>query len=365
MKIITSFRFILVILGLIIIISATAITLTIILFEGEKIRHTVKTTNPKVGIHTRLTDEVEKWKIEKTFEMVREMGALWAVEYFPWAYMEPSRGRIDWEHADIVVEAAYHQGINLIARIDWTPEWARPKDTPGRYIDKENYDAYIKFLKEFVKRYYPKVEYFIIWNEPNLAFEWGFRKPNPQEYTELLKRSYLGIKEIAPDAKVIMAGLAPIAENSEMAMDDLIYLRGVYEAGGKNYFDILSAHAYGWKFPPDDPAEPSRINFARVELLRKIMVENGDENKPIFITEGGWNDHPRWTKAVKPAQRIDYTLRAYQKATEEWPWCKVVAFWAFRLPQPSRTYNDYYTFVNFDFTPKPIYEAIKKYATGN
>jgi hypothetical protein len=43
----------------------------------------VVTTNPIVGVHTRLTDEVENWKIQRTLHMVREMGAPWVVEYFP------------------------------------------------------------------------------------------------------------------------------------------------------------------------------------------------------------------------------------------------------------------------------------------
>ena len=37
-------------------------------------QQTVHTSNPKMGVHTRLTDEVEEWKIKKTLEMVREMG---------------------------------------------------------------------------------------------------------------------------------------------------------------------------------------------------------------------------------------------------------------------------------------------------
>ena len=53
----------------------------------------VYTVNPKLGIHTRLTDEVEPWKIKRTLEMVREMGAPWIVEYFPWAYVEEQPGR--------------------------------------------------------------------------------------------------------------------------------------------------------------------------------------------------------------------------------------------------------------------------------
>ena len=61
------------------------------------------------------------------------------------------------------------------------------------------------------------------------------------------------------------------------------------------------------------------VNFRRSELLRDIMVKNGDAATPAIITEGGWNDHPRWTRAVRPAQRIVYTLRAYDIALQEWP----------------------------------------------
>ena len=51
----------------------------------------VYTVNPKMGVHTRLTDEVEEWKIKHTLEMVREMGTPWIVEFFPWAYYEPEK----------------------------------------------------------------------------------------------------------------------------------------------------------------------------------------------------------------------------------------------------------------------------------
>ena len=34
------------------------------------------------------------------------------------------------------------------------------------------------------------------------------------------------------------------------------------------------------------------------------------------------------------------------------------------IPAPPRTYQDYYTFVDGDFRPKPIYEALQRYAAG-
>ena len=123
-------------------------------------------------------------------------------------------------------------------------------------------------------------------------------------------------------------------------------------------------HAYGWTFSPDEPASPDAVNFRRVELVRDVMVRNGDGAKHISITEGGWNDHPRWTKAVRPAQRAAYTVRAYQKVLADWPWVDALSIWAFRYPRPARTYQDYYTFVDGDFQPKPIYLAVQRYAAG-
>src|SRR5262249_13816727 len=151
-------------------------------------------------------------------------------------------------------------------------------------------------------------------------------------------------------------------ERSAAALDDLDFLEGMYAAGAASYFDMVAVHAYGWKAPPDEPAAPDRVNFARVELVRRVLERHGDAAKPILITEGGWNDSPRWTKSVRPAQRAAYTVRAYQKAEAEWPWVAGVCFWTFRLPRPARNYNDYFTFVDQEFRPRPVYRAVQAYA---
>lgn len=327
----------------------------------------VVTRNPKIGVHTRLTDEVEEWKIAKTWILVHDMGAPWAVEYFPWAYCEPEKGRYDFQHADLVVEYAYAEGITILARLDFVPQWARPKDSTTRYLDKDRFGDFGDFVYAFVSHFRDRLRYFIIWNEPNITAEWGYRPVSPEDYTELLKIAYTRAKEANPQAIILAAGLAPTleAEQGEQGMSDLLFLQRMYAAGAQPYFDALAIHAYGGRLSPDDPADPDRLNFARAELLREIMVRHGDAAKPAFITEGGWNDHPRWTKAVRPAQRTAYTLRAYEKALNEWPWCQAVCFWAFRYPRPARSYSDYFTFVNADFSLKPIYLEVQRYAHGS
>src|SRR5205085_1308062 len=65
----------------------------------------VQTTNPKIGVHTRLTDEADPAKIRESLRLVREMGAPWVTEYFPWVYIQPSdAAHFDWQHADAVVD---------------------------------------------------------------------------------------------------------------------------------------------------------------------------------------------------------------------------------------------------------------------
>jgi hypothetical protein len=329
-------------------------------------RQEVRTINGKMGVHTRLTDEVEEWKIQRNLEMVREMGAPWIVEYFPWGYCEPREGHYDWSHADMVVDHAVAQGLQVIARIDYVPAWARPEDSTARYLAVDRYPHYARFVAAFAQHFRGRVDHIIIWNEPNLAFEWGYRIPDPEGYVELLSQSYAAIKRVAPEVQVLAAGLAPTMAppGSEWGMDDLLYLQAMYDAGAGASLDGLAMHAYGFTFPTDDPPAADRINFRRVELLRGIMVANGDGAKPAYITEGGWNDHPRWTKSVRPYFRIRYSVDAYELALRDWEWCEAVCLWAFRFPVAQRTYQDQFTFVTPDFIPRPIYTELGHYARG-
>lgn len=321
----------------------------------------------KIGLHTRLSDEPDPEKIKQEFQLLREMGATWATEFFPWLYIQQfDRTRFDWAHVDLIVDAAVANNINLIARLDGVPVWARPADTTWKYLDPDHYDAYADFVYAFVSRYKDRVHHYIIWNEPNTAAEWGSRKPDPLAYMELLKRAYIRAKQADPNAEILLAGMAPNmeGENSNIALNDLVYLDRLYDAGAAPYFDGVAVHSYGLQSPPDAPSAPDRLNFARAEQLYMVMSRRGDAHKPVYITEGGWNDSPRWSFAVKPYQRVEYTIGAY-KLAEQWPWCKAVTLWMFRLSTPAHTYFDNYTFLTPDFIPKAIYLEVQEYAFGS
>lgn len=314
--------------------------------------------DPRVGVHTRLTDEPERAKIERTLFMVREMGAGSIVEYFPWAYFQPAPARWDWTHVDWVMEAAARQGVRVYARIDLVPEWARPLGSPSRLLPPERTGDYAQAAARFAARYKDQLAGVVVWNEPNLAYEWGFRPVDPAGYVELLRATALAVRQASPGVPVLMAGLAPTLDRSPQALNDLEFLEAVYQQGGGAWFDALAAHSYGWTAPFGEPADPGKINYRRLELLRAVMERYGDNAKAIVLTEGGWNDHPRWTKAVRAPQRVRYTLEAYA-AAEEWPWLAATHLWLFRLPKPAYNASDGFTFVNVDFSPRPVYTAVQ------
>jgi hypothetical protein len=329
----------------------------------------VHTTKPQMCVHTRLIDEVDEWKIQRSLVMVREMGADTIVEFFPWAYIESQPGIYDWAQSDRIIRHAANQGLRVIARMGFVPNWARRDQrdafTTLNTLPPDAYDTFGAFTAAFAERYAGTVDHLIIWNEPNLAFEWGYQQVDPAGYARLLEAVYAPVHRANPNITILAAGLAPTLEppGSPHGLDDLLYLDALYQAGADAYFDALAVHTYGFTRPPDEPPTPNSLNFRRVELLREIMRQHGDDS-PIYITETGWNDHPRWINAVTPAQRIAFTLDAFRYAEREWGDVRKVCIWMFRLPAATFSHPDYFTLVGVDFQPKSIYTALQAYAAG-
>jgi hypothetical protein len=164
-----------------------------------------------------------------------------------------------------------------------------------------------------------------------------------------------------PDAVVIAGALSPgpsLGEGRDR-LGDLEYTQQLYEAGAAPFFDMWAVHAYGARVPPDTPPFPEEVNFRRTEINHELLGAFGDADKPIIITEGGWNDNPRWAGGVRPADRLRWTVAAYHMAGE-WEWLDAMCLWQFSTPWQAHTYQDNWNFVTADGTPKAIYWAVRE-----
>jgi hypothetical protein len=332
------------------------------------------------GTNIFLHKEVETWKKQLTFKMIQDAGIKWVKQQFPWeeieqprkgAYFDAKYNQSTWDKFDEIVKLAQDAGIRIIARLDRPPEWARSDKTrPER--PPENFDDYGDFVAALATRYRGRVAHFQIWNEPNLGEEWT-GKADPAEYVRLLKTAYTKIKEANPESVVLSAPLAINTEQGPLHLNEIDFLDQVYAAGGRAYFDVLSANAYGMDKPPTDPPSRTTLNFRRVELLRQVMEKNGDANKAIWFNEYGWNAAPKdmpkeelvWQR-VTEKQQADWTLEGVQYAQRNWPWSGAFCTWYFRqvgdIPPTKAEY--YFRLVDPDFTARPLYTAIQKVAKG-
>jgi hypothetical protein len=341
-------------------------------------------TSPDYGVQVFLfwRDEVA----DRDLRLVKEAGFRWVKQEFAWREIEGAGpGIYDWSYSDRMMDQVDAHELNIIARVGVQPEWAG-----GDYPDvgpPDDYQDFISFLSALVSRYQGRVDAYQIWNEPNLAREWGGRPPNPTEYTEMLKMAYQTIKAIDPDATVISAGLAPTTRWDDVAMPDTVFIQGMYDAGAAPHFDLLGAHGAGYKVSPEtspdvvasDPAlnnhDPSseelkRIYcFRHIEDVRAVMLANGDGDKRIALLEFGWTTDPRahspyrW-HAVTDGQQADYLVRAFQYASEHWrPWIAVMSL--IYMPDSEWGIDDEQTFWSViypgypDLRMRPAYMALK------
>jgi hypothetical protein len=336
----------------------------------------------RIGVNVFLDQEVSQADRRRSLEMLRAAGVGWVRQQIPWKEIErDAKGDFwdrkwntdAWANYDDVVDLAREYGLDIIARVDTSPDWSRPGRDPDEdwhQAPPERFEDYGDFLAVLASRYRGKIRAYQIWNEPNLAIEWGQQAPDPAGYTRLLKIAYARIKEADPDAIVLSAAMAPTIEESDRALNELLFLQQMYDAGARGAFDVLTVQAYGLRSGPDDRRLASGdVNFSRTLVVRELMVRNGDAARPIWATEIGWNAPPPDYAgpipygAVSERLQAEYTIRAFERARQEWPWMGVMAIWFFKLPEPWEGQPWYYfRMVSPDFRPYPVYDALRAYA---
>ncbi len=333
---------------------------------------------PIVGVNTFLEHEADPASRRRAVEMARDAGFGAIRQQFPWAEVEPDGkgaywdarwGRSTWEKYDDVVALAAEYGLEVLARLDTSPAWARPGN-PWPATPPENLADYGDYVAAVVGRYAGRVRYFQLWNEPNLSSEWGEQPVDPAAFTALLAEGYRRAKAVNPDVVIVAPALAPTIEESPWALSELRYLDAMYAAGAGAYFDVLAVQAYGLRDGPDDRRlAPDRVNFSRPLLVRQLMVRHGDAAKPVWATELGWNalppdfPGPAAYGRVRPDQQARYTVRALERIRDEWPWLQRSFVWYLKRADASRRDEAWYYFrlLEPDFTPLPVYGALREY----
>jgi polysaccharide biosynthesis protein PslG len=341
------------------------------------------------GINTFLEQEVEIAKRDQQVQMIAAAGFGWIRQEFPWQDIEiHARGdftdrRNDpngvdaWAKYDHIVDVVEQYGLRLQVRLSNPPSWTHADPAIGEKAPPDDLQDFVNYAVAVAERYRGRITHYQIWNEPNIYPEWGEQAVSPEAYTEMLCRTYDALKAVDPNIVVISAALAPTINLAERNLSDLIFLQRMYDAGAARCFDIMSTQGYGFfSGPTDQRLRPTTLTFNHHLYLRDIMVANGDAHKPIWLAEAAWNAQPEDPALVTSqygnfgivteGEAARYMPLAYEEAQRRYPWLGVINYWFFKRADDSERNQAFYYFrmVEPDFTPLPVYDAMREYISS-
>lgn len=270
------------------------------------------------------------------------MGFNWQKHLLYWKDYQPSpAAEPDFSAFAPLVESARQHGMHVLVRVDEPPAWANGGAHNAPPTDPATFG---RFLGKAARYFKGKVDAWEIWNEPNVAYEWGGTSPNADTFAELLRAAYVEIKTADPAAVVVMGGVSTTGGDFEdlnpppSHIGDLGYITRLARASQRlgPLFDALGSHPYGGPYPPeqdytiDNTTTPVGLYFRRPELQREAWYRVTGQWLPVWITEFGWitdwgmgcqwDSHPQGRNAQKVTeqQQADYLVRAFTYARQHW-----------------------------------------------
>jgi hypothetical protein len=314
---------------------------------------------------------------------VKDLGFGWLKQQVRWAQIEPARAEYHWEGVDVIIESCNEAGIYVLFSVIEAPAWTRREKT-GVGPPDDSQDL-ANFVGAMAARYRGKVHAYEIWSGQNLKRAWEGTPLSAEGYVRLLRDANEAIKAADPNAIVVSGAPTPTGVNDgEWAIDDLVYLQQMYDAGLKEVCDAVGVHPSGHANPPDvyykegdfDPArsfDDHRSFFFRntMEDTYGIMVENGDDDKPVWATEFGWGTPDGmgikpspgydFTADIDEGQQADYIVGAYAWA-KEWGHAGAMFLWNLNFGPVSGAEDAAakYSIVYEDWTLRPAYTALKE-----
>ena len=314
---------------------------------------------PILGVNVAL-EQYDDEELDAALARIADGGFVWVRQSF---YVGAWSSRsYDWAASDRILAAlARYPQLRLVAVLDDNPP--HPPADPDRFA---------AFAGEFAARYGVQVDYYQIWDEPNLSNHWGGGPVNPPAYADLLACTACTIRTIDPDARILLAGLAPTVETGPQNLSDVRYLEQLYQAGAAPYFDIIVGKPYGFDTGPDDRrTDEAVLNFSRLFLLREVAVEYGDADKPVWASHWGWNALPQgWAGALSvwgqtdEATQAARTVAALGRARAEWPWVGALILENFQPAVPLDDPRWGFALLGPEGDPRPVYGAVAAWAAA-
>lgn len=174
--------------------------------------------------------------------------------------------------------------------------------------------AYANRSGDIARLYRGRCQHYEVWNEWNGGLGHGGVGQSPVPYTDLLKRTYVAVKNADPDA-IVIGGVTASVHLSWSAV--------VFDNGGGNFMDAYSVHPYiyfplggGNQFnvPFGSSGVVGANKFAQaIAAQRNQIIQKAGRDIPIYVSEEGVNNG---AASNSEAVRRDYMVECFARGRD-------------------------------------------------
>jgi hypothetical protein len=252
---------------------------------------------------------------------------------------DPGDPAYDWKNFDFQVRAAVRHGLRPIVNIAAAPAWATARKVRGGPY-KPDPAKLAEITKAAARRYsgnfgtLPRVRYWQLWNEPNLAVDLrpqfvGRTLYSPHWYRRMLNAFADAVHSVHANNLVIAGATAPFTsragKQSSWGPGPLLFLRTMLclseklkpTCSQKSHFDIWAHHPYTAGGPThhaniaDDVSIP---DLPRMKAVLDAGVWAGHivsrERVRFWVTEFSWDTNPPDPNAMPLALQTRWVSEA-------------------------------------------------------
>lgn len=315
---------------------------------------------------------------------VQDLGLRWVKFQVRWSWIEQTPGNRNWNAAGLeeAVNAFSAAGIKILFSVVAAPPWSRSvheEDGPP-----DDFNQFAAFVADLASHFKGRVQAYEIMNETNLKREWNTgRLLSATEYVDLLCRSFQAIS--AMDSSIIIVSGAPTPtgwNDGIIAIDDLVYLEQMYQAGLKGCSDAVGIHPSGYNNPPwahgADFTDPTATFGAKghrswffldtIENYHNVMAKYGDGSKKLWATEWGWavsqnlgapNPGYEFASDNTEQEQADFIIEGYKIARNS-GFMGVMFLWNLNFEAVnSGSEQGKFSIVYNNYAPRPAYNALR------
>lgn len=279
----------------------------------------------------------------QSLELVKKLGIKKVRDDCLWKWIIGTNGQYNFNRYDNWINECTENGISVI------PIMFGPGDYAGddnKISSQEELEGYIEFITVFAKRY-PQILEYEIWNEPNDLYT---TEQDIMWYSRAVEEAYIALKQINPEIKIISGA----TDTSDYAkVNTISFFENMLSNKAYNYSDAFSYHPYDVKV--DDMT--NNIFYSKLNNHEDLINKNGGFLYS-YITEYGGSTHLPYgmTEEQQAIKLVTQTsiLKSYN--------VKSACIYNVRnYGNNSSIASNNYGILNYDYSPKPAYYAMKKY----